>query len=120
MLCGMSAAVMVGWFVHSAAIVQLHPSFEPMKFNTALLFFLSGLGLLYWTNMPRFVFICGSFIFLFSSFVLSQYIFRVNYGIDTFFVEPFIQIRTVYPGRFSPNTAVAFMLTGFALACLAL
>ncbi len=37
--------VMAGWLLKNQYLVQISPAFEPMKFNTALLFLITGAGL---------------------------------------------------------------------------
>ena len=38
--------VLVGWHAHAPMLVQVHPTFVPMQYNTELGFLLSGAGLL--------------------------------------------------------------------------
>ncbi len=33
-------AILTGWYIHNETLIQAHPSFVPMQFNTALGFFL--------------------------------------------------------------------------------
>ncbi|HXH40118.1 MAG TPA: hypothetical protein VNN08_15920, partial [Thermoanaerobaculia bacterium] len=40
----LGATVLLGWYIHSAALIQLRPSFAPMQFNTALCYVLLGSG----------------------------------------------------------------------------
>ena len=37
--------VMIGWHTHNRTLLQIHPAFIAMVYNTALCFFLSGVGL---------------------------------------------------------------------------
>ena len=37
-------AVLTGWYVDNRTLIQVHPSFIPMQFNTALGFFLAAGG----------------------------------------------------------------------------
>ena len=39
-------AVMIGWHLKLPLVIQIHPSFVPMQYNTALGFLLAGAGLL--------------------------------------------------------------------------
>ena len=38
--------VVLGWHTGNTRLIQVHPSFVPMQYNTALGFLASGLGLL--------------------------------------------------------------------------
>jgi PAS domain S-box-containing protein len=108
--------VMTGWVVESAALVQISANFEPMKFNTALLFLLCGAGLLTLDRSPAWLArAAGGIVAGFALLVLVEYAFKVNLGIDTLFVTPFTMKRSEFPGRFSINTATAFVLCGLAI-----
>ncbi len=105
--------VMIGWFIQSRTIVQISPAFEPMKFNTAFLFLLSGIGMVLWsTRFQRLLYVTGLAVFMLSLATLLEYALKKDLGIDTALVTPFVQKRILYPGRMSPNAAVAFILTG--------
>lgn len=45
LLLSLGISVCVGWYTHTEALLQIHPSFVPMQFNTALGFTLLGLSL---------------------------------------------------------------------------
>lgn len=116
----MAVTVITGWLVHEVRLVQIDPSFEPMKFNTALLFLLCGLSLAAITSAAdRLAAALALLCLCFSGLTLSQYVFAVDWGIDQLFGTPFVQKRSIFPGRMSPNTASGFMMTAFALFCLA-
>ena len=118
-ICALAFVVLFGWFMHDASLVQIHPSFEPMKFNTALLFLLCGLSLAALsTSLLLPAAVLAALATLAAAATLVQYPLGVNFGIDTLFVEPFVQKRTAFPGRMSPNTGASFALIGFALFCL--
>lgn len=44
--CALGLTVVLGWILHAAFLVQLHPDLVPMQFNTALGFLFAGAGLL--------------------------------------------------------------------------
>ena len=52
--------------------------------------------------------------FLLGVFTLIQYISGHDFGIDEFFVDPVFITKTSHPGRMAPNTALCFLLCGFA------
>jgi signal transduction histidine kinase len=109
--------VMLGWLIHSAAIVQILPGYSPMQFNTAGGFFLLGLGLLSvsWgaTLLTRF---CGAGVFAIAGLTLFQDLTGTSLGIDQALVTAFIADASAAPGRMAPNTSVAFLLASAYLA----
>ena len=113
-------SVITGWLTKNASLVQLNPSFEPMKFNSALVLCMYGLALIFIDTKAQRV---SSWLSATGALVafatLMQYPLHINLHIDTLFVEPFVQKRTLYPGRMSPNTATAAMITGVAIFILA-
>ena len=42
----LGAVVLLGWYLHEPALIQVNPAFVPMQYNTALGFALGGLALL--------------------------------------------------------------------------
>jgi len=112
----LGSLVMMGWVVESQSIVQLHKTFAPMQFNTALLFLLSGLSLWFLTESQlKLANIVGGIIFAVASLSTLQYVFDVNVGLDQLFVSHFIDINTTSPGRMAPNTGICFTLIGLLL-----
>ena len=118
-ICAMAVIVMAGWLIQDVRLVQIDPSFEPMKFNTALFFLLCGLSMAAITFAVDKVAAGAACICLgLAGLTLSQYVFGTDIGIDTLFGTPFVQKRSLFPGRMSPNTASGFVLASFALFCL--
>lgn len=111
-----SAVVMVGWFIQSRSLVQIHPGFAPMQFNTALCHFLDGVALMA-LSQRRYVAVrwLAGLVIAVSGVTLFQYVSGWNVGVDQLFMRPFIADRSQFPGRMAPNSAVAFVLAGFAL-----
>lgn len=114
-LMGLGLIVMFGWLIRSSAITQVHPSFAPMQFNTALGFLLLGGGMAC-LNLSRTISrACGAILVALGLLTLSQYVFGIDLRIDQFFVEHYTTTKTSHPGRMAPNTALCFSLFG---ACL--
>lgn len=107
--------VITGWYTHTSSLVQITPSIVPMQFNTALAFLLCGLGMLLYVKMPRLSFVCGLLIVLLGSFTLLEYIALINFGLDQFFIKPYIITNTTYPGRMAPNTALYASIAGLII-----
>ncbi len=117
---GSSAAlglvVLVGWYTHHAALVQVAPSLAPMQYNAALSLLLCGAGLLALTfGWFRLAAICGAVAGLVGLVTLSEDLFGVTLGLDQLFLRAYLTIRTSNPGRMAPNTALGLALTGTAI-----
>src|SRR5580704_5043025 len=77
---GLSAAlgltVLVGWHTHNTALIQIHPSFVSMVYNTALGFFLCGGALIAIAlGRPRLALIGGAYVVVFGLVTLAEYVF---------------------------------------------
>lgn len=109
--------VMYGWFTNNPALLQIHPAFAAMQFNTALCFLLSGMGLTalisYRTMLARVVALP---LFLLAGLTFAQYVFGADFGIDNLFLKSYINIQLSHPGRMAPNTSICFLLAAMAIA----
>jgi signal transduction histidine kinase/DNA-binding response OmpR family regulator len=113
--------VIVGWQTNNVTLVQVLPTFVPMQYNTALGFVLCGLGLLLVVfGKNRVAAAVGALAAIVGIATLLQYIFGVNFGIDQFFHDHDITVKTSHPGRMAPNTAVCFALVGLAIVARSL
>jgi PAS domain S-box-containing protein len=112
----LGAIVLLGWYLHEPALIQVNPTFVPMQYNTALGFAVGGLALLglawYW---PRFARITSVVVLLIGVLTLIEYIFGADLHIDQLFMEHYIDLKTSNPGRMAPNTALCFSLTGLTV-----
>ncbi len=112
-------AVILGWLLGSPTLVQLHASFVPMQFNTALGFLCAAFALAAATrhrwHITRAL---GAFVALVAAATLAQYVFGTDLGIDQLLVRHDITTHSPYPGRMAHATAIAFLLTGTASVLL--
>ncbi|UCC57128.1 MAG: CHASE domain-containing protein, partial [Gammaproteobacteria bacterium] len=108
--------VLLGWYLHEPALIQVNPAFVPMQYNTALGFALGGLALLglAW-SWPRFGGITAVIVLMIGVLTLLEYSFGVDLHIDQLFMEHYIDLKTSNPGRMAPNTALCFSLTGLTV-----
>ena len=120
-ICGVTSLtlgvlVLFGWYTHALTLIQVHSSFVPMHYNTALGFFFCGAGLIA-SNFHKSIATKFSGIFLFSlgGLTLTQYIFGLNFGIDQALMEYYVDLGSFNPGRMAPNTALCFLLVGVSL-----
>jgi len=108
--------VLFGWYTHNVMLIQVLPSFVPMQYNTALGFFICGLGGLFMSfHYRRSAMICGGIAASIGLLTLIEYIFWVNLGIDQLMIEHYVTVKSSHPGRMAPNTALCFGLSGLAL-----
>lgn len=111
--------VMIGWYTNNVLLMQIKASYIAMTTNTALLFIFSGIALLALNRNWKYIsFSCAVLIGLFSTVILSQYIFNINLGIDQLLIEPYNTTATQYPGRLAPETCLAFILFSLTLITL--
>lgn len=108
--------VLFGWHTHSIALIQVHPSFVPMQYNTALGFLFCGIG---WIaanfSKSKVSRISGLFLTFLGGITLIQYIFGVDFAIDQALMEYYVDFASSNPGRMAPNTALCFLLVGISL-----
>lgn len=88
-----------------------------MKFNTALLFFLSSIGILSGMRDGKLANVITFFlaftVFLISSVTVIQYFIHTDFGIDNLLYPDPNPIP--YPGRMARTTAICFALFGASL-----
>ena len=112
----LGVVVLLGWYLHEPALIQVNPAFVPMQYNTALGFALGGLALLGLAlSWPRIAGIAGVIALLTGVLTLIEYSFGIDLHIDQLFMEHYIDLKTSNPGRMAPNTALCFSLTGLAV-----
>jgi signal transduction histidine kinase/DNA-binding response OmpR family regulator len=117
---GLAAAlgfmVIIGWHTHTRMLVQVHPAFIAMVYNTALCFFLCGVGLLAaaW-GKPALAVPCAVAAAVFSLLILVQDVGGVEIGIDQFFMTAWDNSGNPHPGRLAPQTALCFVLVCIAI-----
>lgn len=111
---GVGLTVIFGWIVQDPILIRVQPQFAPMVFNSALMLCFLALGILFsefqYFKIGR---LSSIVVMIFSTVVLVQYPLNVNFGIDTFFVNPFFD--SAYPGRMAASVAATTGLLGLAL-----
>ena len=112
--CLFSLLVGLGWIFNFTSILSIIPNAATMKFNTALSFSLTSIGLFILFKEQKFYSVLrisiASFLIALGMFSLIQYIFELSIGIDNFFVQD--TNLSTYPGRMSPATSLCFILLG--------
>lgn len=108
--------VLFGWYLEIVALVQIHSSFVPMQYNTALGFLMTGCAFASLRlGFEKLSSVLSVMIFLIGGLTLLEYIFFINIGIDTFFHMPTIGVDPVIPGRIGANTAFCFCIVGVVI-----
>ncbi len=111
---GLCTLVMAGWFLKVEAILNIIPGEATMKFNTALILLLSGIGLLICKkNQPYFqkiLKLIATILLLIGSLTLLAYSGMNYIPIDELFVKDPYSIS--HPGRMSPGTAFCTVMMG--------
>ena len=115
----LGGVVMVGWYAHLIPLIQVHPNWVPMQFNTALGFAQLGLALFSihfrYSTLTK---VLAIVVVILGGLTLSQYLTGLSLGIDQLFMEHYITTRTISPGRMAPNSALCFLLSGIGLLML--
>ena len=107
--------VIIGWYTNTSQLVQIYPTWVPMQYNTALGFILCGLGLFgLILRLPSLSLLSSSILGFVAWVTLLEYLTGSDWGIDQFFFEHTITVKTSHPGRMAPLTALNFGLTSLA------
>jgi signal transduction histidine kinase len=120
---GLSAAlggvVVVGWLTGSVRLIQTHPDFPPMQFNTALGFLTGGVGLMAaLAGRPVSALVAGLLALSLGALSLLESLAAVDLGINRLFFHSFSTTLTSHAGRIPPNSAVCLLLAGVAILAL--
>ena len=109
-------ASFIGWFAHATALIQIIPNQPAIACNTAFGFILCGAALFYLNaNGARISCGLGGLVAALGGLTLVEYLAGLDFGIDQFFIKPYIQIGTAFPGRMAPLTALCFLSFGSAI-----
>ena len=139
--------VLFGWAFNIALLKSLITHLPKMMPHTALCFILSGISLLLlqeFTPSPQsspikgeettidsplpsrerdrvrghIAKFCSIIVLLIGTLTLSEYIFKINLGIDELLFKDTETPEISYPGRMSPQAAINFTLLGISLLLL--
>lgn len=111
------ACAIVGWHARIPLLVQVHPSFAPMQYNTALCFLGCAISLLFAIFRLRwFSLIIALLTVSLSGITLMEWILdRDFFGIDQLFFKSYITTLSPHPGRPAMFTALSFVIASLAL-----
>lgn len=106
-----AVTVLIGWILHSLSLILLQLNSSPMQFNTALSFLGCSMALFcLWYQQERLSQWIILLVTILNALILCQFLFGIDCGVDTFFIEPFTAINTVSKGRMAFNTNLGFLL----------
>jgi diguanylate cyclase (GGDEF)-like protein len=111
---------MLGWHVGLPRLVQVHPSFPPMHYNTAVCFLLSGFAAMYAGSRSAVAGALSVGVIALGFVSLLQYVLDRPLGIDDLMGPAYVSVESSSTGRMAPQTAIGFMLAGSALATVSL
>jgi len=117
-----SSLVIYGWLSNAPTLTNISSNLPSMKFNTALCFFLGGVGLLFMhqqsnkknNKLISLLSVCMMLVVV--TLTLSEYLFGLDLQIDELFVRDTSTSQAGNaPGRMSLATAMLFLLLGIAM-----
>src|SRR5688572_24108468 len=83
----LGCSVMLAWLTHQYALLQANSQFEPMQFNAAIGFIISGLALLTMTHWRRISGVLGFIVFLLGLLTLLEHITLIDLYIDQLVIK---------------------------------
>lgn len=116
------AVVVAGWILNVEFLTNLNPAWASMKFNTAVLFVLSGYSLLHLNpddgnkSNRRLARAANWLVVAIGFMSVCEYVLGTNIGIDEILIRQSEEANAAeYPGRMSLATACGFVLLGASL-----
>ncbi|MES2309858.1 MAG: PAS domain S-box protein [Verrucomicrobiota bacterium] len=114
--------VLIGGTCNIPLFTSISPHWVAMKPNTAIGFILCATSLFIFSknqiskSLQCVHQICSSLVILLGLLTLMEYLFRLDFKIDTlFFSAPATDFHTSHSGRMAPSTAFCFVLIGISL-----
>jgi PAS domain S-box-containing protein len=112
-------AVLAGWCTANPLLIQIHPVFAAMHYNSALGLLVCGAGLAALAFDRRRLGVgCAGAIFLFSLGTLLELGGRFDLGLHGWWITPGSSFTYSVPGRVEPCAILCFLLAGGALLLL--
>src|SRR5262249_29277742 len=100
-IVGLGVTVLVGWFFHQSALVELVPQLPPMTRNAAVCFLLCGVALLM-IALKRsrwLVIVCTGIVSIVSVLTIVEYVLRVDACIHELLGASPTPVATSWPRR---------------------
>jgi PAS domain S-box-containing protein len=116
---------LIGWLLGIKLLRTILPGFPSMVPNTALGLIFSGISLALQTAqwpsrqiLVRVGRMLAAVVVVFGALIVSEYVFRKDFGIDRILLPNSVIVPASFPGRPSPQTGTDFALAGLALLFL--
>ncbi|MET0591719.1 MAG: hypothetical protein ABW133_03405, partial [Polyangiaceae bacterium] len=119
-----AVSTLMGWAYDVGALKTVLPGFVTMKVNTALCLLGCSIALFLQADpdgpraRARWARAVSAFVATVALATLAEHIFKVDLGIDQFFVAAPAEKGSASPGRMAPATATSFAVLSAALALL--
>lgn len=115
--------VLAGWVFDIPFLKGPVPGLVQMKADTAIGFLALGVALVLTTGEQsarsrRVARVLAGLAILIGAITLAEYLLGRNLGLDQLLFRDSSSVHTVDPGRLAPQTAINFVLLGFALVLL--
>ncbi|MBX3082728.1 MAG: PAS domain S-box protein [Anaerolineae bacterium] len=116
-IAGLGGIVLIGWIFDIPIFQSIFPNLATMKFNTALLFVLTGISLAIRPTRILVARILATIVVVVALLTIAEYLFGWNLGIDELFWTDAATVAQngIYPGRMSIITALDFALLAGSL-----
>jgi PAS domain S-box-containing protein len=112
----LAVLVLVGWYDQIVPLVKVGSASPPMAFNTAVAFLISGCGLLaIGSRLSRLALPAGIVVAALGLATLAEYGWPGSFGLNLAPHSDILPLVSDMPVRMAPNTALCFLLVGFAL-----
>jgi PAS domain S-box-containing protein len=121
MVASLSLLVLFGWLLNIPLLKSFLPGLPAMRFNTALSLLLLSSSLWLLKNeetslvKKRLAQALAILVLLLNLLTLSEYLFRLNLGIDEFFVKDLKNPPELFPGRIAPLAILCAGLCSLSL-----
>jgi PAS domain S-box-containing protein len=113
---GVGLLVMWAWYTTTPSLITLLPGAPAMQFNTALGLVVSSVSLFLFLRQQKYAVYGLSGLFLILCLMtFLQYVFNRDLGVDQLFFRVASAEGVAFPGRMSPNSALAFVVLNASL-----
>lgn len=116
LILAIGLVVMIGWHARNTSLIQAFGLSPGMQYNAALCFCVLGTGFGLMLVGRRYASAtCSVAVSALAGLTLYQYLVGADVGLDTLWMEPFVTVGTVHPGRMAPVTAICFLFAAGAI-----
>jgi len=116
-LSALGLTVLVGWYAHAPALIQILPALPPMTRNAAASFLLCGVAVLTLAlEGPRWLVVASAgLVSGLSVLRVVEIVFQVNVGVNEILGPSYINTSLGRRGGMAPLTAISFTIASLGL-----